>query len=270
MRPFIRCAAALACAIFARTAESQQREEPVLLQTANGALHGTLLLPARLPAPVALIIAGSGPTDRNGNSPALPGQNNSLKYLAEGLAQQGIASLRYDKRGIAESVSAGPSEAQLRFGMYVDDAEGWLAQLRRDKRFTTLAVIGHSEGALIGTMAAAQGRADAFVSVAGAGRAAGIVLREQLKAGLPDTAMFNRAAAILSALEAGRGVDTVPPTMAALFRTSVQPYLMSWLPLDPAALLAALTIPVLIIQGTTDIQVSVADAEALLRPRPTS
>ena len=61
--------------------------------------------------PVVLIIPGSGPTDMDGNSAALPGKNNSLKYLAEGLAGKGIASLRYDKRGIASSASAGKDES---------------------------------------------------------------------------------------------------------------------------------------------------------------
>jgi alpha-beta hydrolase superfamily lysophospholipase len=82
-----------------------------------------------------LIIAGSGPTDRNGNSPAIQGANNSLKYLAEGLAAQGIASVRYDKRGVAESKTAASSESDLRFETYIHDAVLWGKQLRTDKRF---------------------------------------------------------------------------------------------------------------------------------------
>src|SRR5437867_4819884 len=93
------------------------------LKTPTGDLFGTLELPAtKQPIPVALIIAGSGPTDRNGNSPALPGSNNSLKMLAEGLASRGIASLRYDKRGIAASRAAMTSEADIRFNHFIEDA----------------------------------------------------------------------------------------------------------------------------------------------------
>ena len=81
--------------------------EPIVLETPTGKLYGTLDLPRSAPPfPVALVIAGSGPTDRNGNNSMLPGANNSLKYLAQGLAAAGIASLRYDKRGIAESAAA--------------------------------------------------------------------------------------------------------------------------------------------------------------------
>src|SRR5262249_5311738 len=100
--------------------------EPIYLDTPTGKLFGALDLPkSSTPLPIALIIAGSGPTDRNGNSPAVSGANNSLMYLAEGLAAQGIASVRYDKRGVAESRKAAVSESDLRFETYIDDAVLW-------------------------------------------------------------------------------------------------------------------------------------------------
>ena len=127
------------------------------LKTSTGDVFGTVELPAaKQPVPVALIIAGSGPTDRNGNTPALPGSNNSLKMLADGLAARGIASLRYDKRGIAASRAAMTTEADLRFNNFIEDAEAWIKQLRADKRFSTITVIGHSEGSLIGMVAARE------------------------------------------------------------------------------------------------------------------
>lgn len=256
-------------ALMAAASQTQQvKEESIQLETPTGVIYGTLLLPEKLPAPVALIIAGSGPTDRNGNSPMIAGQNNSLKYLAQGLAERGIASVRYDKRGVAESIKAATSEADLRFTTYVDDASAWIAMLRKDPRFRSVTVIGHSEGSLIGLIAVPAASADAFVSIAGAGRPAGVVLREQLKAGVPDTAMYNRALRIIEELEAGRLVSDVPPEFRALFRTSVQPYLISWLPLDPAALVGKLNVPVLLTQGTTDVQINVADAQALAHANP--
>lgn len=113
-------------------AQPASRSEPAVLDTPGGKLRGTLEVPARgrAPYPVALIIPGSGPTDRNGNSLALPGANNSLKYLAEGLAAAGIASLRFDKRGVAESVMAAKSESDLRFDIYIEDAVRWGQRLR--------------------------------------------------------------------------------------------------------------------------------------------
>jgi len=259
-------ALALAATMFSTTLPDGG--DSVSVQTATGTLAGTLELPAKCPCPVVLIIAGSGPTDRDGNSPMLPGANNSLKYLAEGLAAKGIASVRYDKRGIGASKAAMPaSESDLRFDDFVADAVAWLAKLRADKRFTTVTVVGHSEGSLIGMVAAREAKADAFVSIAGAGRPAGKILHEQLASRVPPE-MLAAADRTIAQLEKGETPDSAPPALAALFRPSVQPYLISWFRYDPAAEIAKLTIPTLIAQGTTDIQVSIADAKALGAAQP--
>jgi hypothetical protein len=92
-----------------------------------------------------------------------------------------IASVRYDKRGIGDSVAPGMKEADLRFEMYVDDAAAWITKLRSDPRFSTITVIGHSEGSLIGILAASHAKGDADVSIAGIAKPAGQVLRDQLR-----------------------------------------------------------------------------------------
>jgi pimeloyl-ACP methyl ester carboxylesterase len=243
-------------------------ETPAVLETFSGRIHGTLLVPAASASvPVVLLIAGSGPTDRNGNSAMIPGANNSLKLLAEGLAAQGIASLRYDKRGIAASRAAGPREIDLRFDMYVDDAAAWLRQLREDKRFSTVTAIGHSEGSLIGILAAAAAGADGYVSVAGIARRPSDVLRDQLRPRLTPE-LIEKNEAILQLLEQGKTTDAVPPELAPIYRPSVQPYMVSWFRRVPAESIKTLTSPVLIAQGTTDLQVTVAEAEALKKARP--
>lgn len=242
-------------------------EESVRLETATGTLHGTLLLPGgRGPHPAALIIAGSGPTDRDGNSSFLSGPNNSLKYLAEGLSARGIASLRYDKRGIGQSAIPDGREEDARFDHYVDDAAGWAATLAEDPRFSTVTIVGHSEGSLIGMMAARKAGADGFVSIAGVGRPAAEILRRQLWT-LPDP-LFQESEQILSRLEAGQTVESVSASLAVVFRPSVQPYLISWFRHDPAEQLALLSIPVLLVQGTTDVQVEVSEAEVLKSAKP--
>lgn len=244
-------------------------EQALALTTPTGTLHGTLALPAAIttPLPVALIIAGSGPTDRDGNSAVLPGRNDSLKQLAGALAEAGIASLRYDKRGIAASAAAGPGEADLRFEHYVDDAAAWVRHLGQDQRFARVLVIGHSEGALIGLLAAQRGTVAAYVSIAGPADAAPVLLRRQLAGRLPPE-LAARNEAILSALQAGQPQADVPAPLMALYRPSVQPYLISWFRHAPGAELARLTLPCLIVQGDTDIQVGVADAQALHAARP--
>jgi len=257
--------AAVAVTIAQPAARQAATATPIELVTSSGTLAGTLVRPGTADrVPVALIVAGSGPTDRDGNSAMLPGKNDAYRMLADALAARGIASVRYDKRGIAASAAAGGREADLRFGTLVQDAALWIATLRNDFRFTTITVIGHSEGSLIGMLAARAGRADGFVSIAGPGRRAGEVLREQLRGQLTKApALLKSSESILDSLEAGRTVADVPPALGALFRASVQPYLRSWLVYDPAAEFARLTVPRLIVQGTTDVQVPVADAQRL-------
>ena len=240
---------------------------PVTLPSEPAPLHGSLLTPDGETRASALLIAGSGPTDRDGNSP-LGVSADYLKQLAEGLAADGITTVRFAKRGVAASAAAGLSEADLRFGMYVEDARAWAAETARLTGRPCVWLIGHSEGSLIALAAAGSGDAAicGVVSVSGAGRPAAEVMREQLAA-IPEP-LRTQAFAALAELEAGRTVAEPPPALAALFRPSVQPYLISWLPLDPAALAAAYAGPLFIGQGTTDIQTTVEDAQALADARP--
>lgn len=246
------------------------REEPLALPTPSGTIHGTLLLPAEAevgrPYPVALIIAGSGPTDRDGNNP-YAGANNALRMLAEGLASQGVASLRFDKRGVGESQAAMVAEDSLRFETYVSDAAAWVRLLRRDPRLASVAIVGHSEGSLVGMLAARDAHADAFVSIAGAGRVASDLLRDQLRLQLPAP-LAAEADRIITNLEAGVQPDSIPPVLQSLFRPSVQPYLISWFRYDPVVEFGRFNAPALVVQGTTDIQVSVGDAERLAEGNP--
>ena len=264
----------LAACLPARVTAQADRTMPpftatdVTLATPTGVLHGTLLAPAA-PArvPVVFIHPGSGPTDRDGNSRLLPGKNNSLRLLAEGLAARGIASLRIDKRGIGASAAAMTAEKDLRFDTYVDDALGWLRWLKTDPRFTRIVVVGHSEGALIGAVAAGRLPADGYVSLSGAGLPAATILRRQLAGKLPPD-LVDANEQILASLEHGTVVDTIPPKLWTLYRQSVQPYLISWFRYDPAAVVHGLTMPVLLVNGSTDLQVDSTDVSALAHARP--
>ncbi len=233
-------------------------ETRMVLQTKTGEIFGALTTPDKFDKiPVALIIAGSGPTDRDGNNPMM--KNNSLKMLAVELSKNGIATLRYDKRGIAESMTAGKTEADLRFDDYVHDATEWIELLKQDQRFSKVIVIGHSEGSLIGMLAARD--ANKFISIAGAGQSADIILKEQLSAQPKE--IQDISFPIIDSLKNGKTVENVSPMLFALFRPSVQPYLISWFKYDPQAEIKKLSIPILIVQGTNDIQISVEDAKRL-------
>jgi len=241
------------------------RESEIRLER-QGLIAGTLALPAEGDSvPLVLLVAGSGPTDRNGNQPGMT--NDSLRGLAHALAEAGIASLRYDKRGVAASRAAGLLEAELSLDGYADDAAAWLRLLRQDKRFGKLVVVGHSEGALIGMLAAQRAGADGFVSLAGPGERLSAVLRRQLAGKLPPD-LLAESERILAALEAGRPAGEVPAALAVLFRPSVQPYLISSFNYDPAREFGKLAMPAAVMQGSTDLQVSVEDARKLHQARP--
>jgi len=241
---------------------AQDTEKAITLETETGKIEGTLLLPSTSKKiPVVLIIAGSGPTDRNGNNPVMT--NNSLKMVADGLFENGFASVRYDKRGIGESKGAVVQESDLRFENYVEDAKSWVDLLNDDDRFSEIIILGHSEGSLIGMIASQKEGVKKFVSIAGVGVPAGEILREQLKSQPP--VVLEQSLPIIEKLEKGETEDNVPQMLYSLFRPSVQPYLISWFKYDPRNEIAKLNIPVLILQGTTDIQVSVSDAEKLAK-----
>ena len=157
----------------------------------------------------------------------------------------------------------------MRFDTYVDDAVAWLKMLSTDERFSKIVVAGHSEGSLIGMIAVQRAPAAAFVSLEGAGRPAAAVLREQLKPKLPPT-LYTQTDAILTQLQRGQLVADTPPELFSLFRPLVQPYLISWFAYDPAAEIAKVKAPVTIVQGTADIQVTMADAAALHAALPSS
>ncbi|KAA6177506.1 lysophospholipase [Pseudomonas marginalis] len=242
-------------------------QRPISLDTGSGELFGSLLLPqSAKPVPVVLIIAGSGPTDRNGNS-ADGARNDSLKRLAWVLARHNIASVRYDKRGVAASLKATPDERNLTLDAYVADAVAWGKLLKADPRFGPLVVLGHSEGALVATLAAPELDPAGVISLSGSARPVDQVIRQQLADHMPP-ALLLRSNQTLDRLKAGQVDADVPGPLQSIFRPSVQPYLISLFRADPAAAFARLTMPALIVQGTTDLQVGVADAEKLKEAKP--
>ena len=241
---------------------------PIELDTGSGTLYGSLVLPkSDKPVPVVLIIAGSGPTDRDGNNP-IGGRNDGLKKLAWRLAQNNIASVRFDKRGIAQSQPAGPDERLLSLDQYVSDAAAWGQKLKADPRFGKVFVLGHSEGALIASLAAPRMDAAGVISISGPARPIGQVLREQLQRNNLPPAQLKRSFELISSLEAGKTDDNVPAELQVVFRPSVQPYMISLLHYNPSAAFAALKLPALIIQGTHDIQIDVHDARLLKAAKP--
>lgn len=243
--------------------------EEVSIVVNGSKLVGTLEVPkSDHPVDVALIIAGSGPTDGDGNNPLISGKNNSLKMISELLLNNSIASLRYDKRGIGASDKV--NESELTFDTYINDAVEWVKYLKNDKRFSKIIIIGHSEGSLIGMIAANRIEIGKYVSLCGPGEPINLTITKQLKDNNLPQELFNSCIAIMDSLKDGHLVKNIDPSLFMLFRPSVQPYLISWFKYDPCKEIAKLKISVLIIGGTTDIQVDVKNAELLSKANTNS
>lgn len=237
----------------------------------SGALKGTLSRPADgAGAPVVLIAPGSGPTDRDGNNP-LGIRAAPYRLLAEALAARGIASVRIDKRGMFASRAAVADADAVTVAGYAADIAAWARVAAAETGNDCTWIAGHSEGALV-ALAATRSPAPicGLVLVSGAGRPMGDVLRHQLAANPANAPLLKDAMAAIDALEAGRRVDAagLPPPLRLLFPPSVQSYLADLFSFDPAELLKAYPGPVLVMQGTSDLQIGVADAERLAAARP--
>ena len=243
-------------------AASVAAEEPMVLRAEKCDLYGTLAVPESGSRTVALIIAGSGATDRDGNNRAAGLIIDCYKQLSDSLVANGYAALRYDKRAIAASASPEITEAELSFDDYINDAVAWANLLAADERFDRVVLIGHSEGSLIALAAAKRtDKVAAVVSLAGPGEPIDQTLRRQL-ATQPEP-YKTECYRIIDELKAGRMVEDAPAELAALFRKSVQPFLISEMRYNPADEARMLRVPLLIVQGTTDIQVETADAARL-------
>lgn len=237
-----------------------QSEFELTLKRDSAILSGTLLLPDKNPTEaVVLFFSGSGPTDRDGNSGPLYA-NNSLKMLANDFAESGIASLRFDKRGVGKSEWKG-EENSINFNDFIDDGKAWLSMLKSDHDFKRIYAIGHSQGSLIGALISVDYAVDKFVSLAGVSRSADEVILSQLES--QSLLLAKVAQPLLDSLKSGYLVKVPGLPLNSLFRESVQPFLMSWFSYSPEDAFSKLSKPVLIVNGTTDIQVPVSDAEQL-------
>lgn len=252
--------AALALTVVAPTATRAAEEVKI------DGLAGTLTT-AQTPKAAALIIAGSGPTDRNGNS-HLGLKTDAYKLLAEALADHGIVTLRYDKRGIGASAKSARPEAEVIIQHFVDDAVLAARWLQARVNSAAIFMIGHSEGGVMGLLAAEKVVPSGIVLLAAPGRTLGTILREQFsRPGTPRDITVD-ALHIIGALERNEDIADVEPRLAAAFRPSVQPYLRSAMAIDPAALARGLNVPLLIVGGGRDFQVGKSDFDALSAARP--
>jgi pimeloyl-ACP methyl ester carboxylesterase len=261
--------AALALVVAAPIPASQIAPVEVTAPGPEGPLAGTLIDPDPK-APAVLILPGSGPTDRDGNN-RYGVASGPYRQLAEALAADGIATLRVDKRGLFGSKAAFADPYASTTAGYADDVHAWVRMLRQRSGRRCIWVLGHSEGGLIALQAAqTPDGICGLILLAAGGRPIGAVMREQLRANPANAPILDAALGAIDALEAGHRVDaaTLPGPIQPLFADKLQPYLIDLFAHDPTKLIAGIKLPVLILQGDRDMQVSLVDASALKKAQP--
>ena len=202
---------------------------------------------------VVLLIAGSGPTDMDGNTVLIQGRNDSLRLLAQDLAKAGVSAFRYDKRSAGKSVNTFDPAMEIDFNTFVQDCVKVIEYLK-SQGYKNVVLAGHSKGSLVGMLASQQTPVAGFISLAGTGLPIDVTLEKQLLAQLPaDSAEFR----VIESLRKGIIDTSIPDDQ--MFSPAQQAFLLSWMVYDPSAIIAAMEIPVLVVQGDEDIQVDMDD-----------
>ncbi|NVK52850.1 MAG: alpha/beta fold hydrolase [Flavobacteriaceae bacterium] len=234
-------------------------QEEINIKSNDITSYGTLLEPKEKTDVVVLIISGSGETDRDGNTIKIGYTNNCLKMLSEQLAENKIASLRYDKRGVGKSTNSSVTAESIRFNQYIDDAENWIKYLK--KRYKKVIVAGHSQGALVGILAVQNTKADKFISLSGLSEGFYTTVKRQLS-NQPQF-VLDAALPILDSLKIRKKVDSVPQYLNSLFNPRIQDYIISFMEYDPRKEITKLEVPTLFVIGTTDMQITVEGTKAM-------
>ena len=241
-------------------------ESPVLLKTFSGQLSGTLAMPVNATGkmPIVLIVGDAGSTDRDGNNEKTGVTANTYKLLAQELGKNGIASLRYDKRNVGQSVSP-TKESQLRIDDYSDDAVSLINMLNDDQRFSKIILFGHGEGALVSMVAIIDGPVKGYIGAECSSEQGDKILTDQMKS--KPKYQQDEFKTILDTLKRGKITDNVDPSLYFIARPSIQNFLMSWCRLVPLRGIKGLKVPALIIQGTTDLTVKTENGEKLKKAK---
>ncbi|MDD1016548.1 alpha/beta hydrolase [Pseudomonas rubra] len=269
---WIKALALLAATLAFANSSMAYDESPLQMPGPLGPLSATLLS-ARELAPVVILVPGSGATDRNGNNKASGLRPFTFKLLAERLADQGISSLRIDKRGVRDSAGAIADANQVTIDDYASDVRAWVTTLRKREPLVPVWLLGHSQGGLI-AMLAAQDNPDinGVILAASAGRPLATIMIEQLQAHPENAPLVEPGIALIRRLEAGETIANgqIQEELKPLLRQEVQGLIRSEMVRDPAQLIATLKQPVLIIQGGQDLQITPVDARALQQGQATA
>ena len=240
-----------------------QTESFLSLKTESGTLYGTMQVPDNKNNIPLVILVPDSKTDNSFDENL---QNQAFKSLADSLSLRGIASIRYDKRGFGKSAVASRNGANLSIEIFVSDLNGWVNRFAANKKFTEIILVGHGEGALVAVICAAENKnVRKFVSLEGAGLPRADILREQMQIQFEQQPQLREIAEnYIKKLSKGEIIDElVPQKLFKYFPPNLNRFFISWFKYNPQTEIAKLKIPVLIIQGDADAQVSMSNANLL-------
>ena len=243
--------------------------QPVSIDGPQGKLVGQLSAAVEA-RDIVVIVPGSGPTDRDGNSLQMGLRSDTYRLLADGLRAAGVSSIRVDKRGFYDSAAAISDPNDVTIAAYAQDVRQWVARASQEASCVWLA--GHSEGGLVALAAAAQAPAGlcGVMLLAAPGRPVGRLMVEQFKGNPAAAPMMPELEALVGDLEQRRTRDpeTISPMLRPLFSAGLQRYMTDLFSYDPAQVARRWRGPALIVQGEADVQVRPQDAALLAAAMP--
>ena len=240
----------------------------ILITNDSIQLPGTLTYSTNLKSqPLVIFVHGSGNVDRNGNQATMNANANYIKMLNDSLVSKGIAFYRFDKR------TATPSNmkfimSNMTFEGFVDDINVIINTFKDDDRFSSITLIGHSQGSLI-AMLVDHSHIDNYISLAGPSQSVDQTIVEQVRFQNGDV-IANKVESHFKELSEKGSIENVDPMLMSLFNKPTQPFMLSWMAYKPSEEIKSVKLPILILNGNKDIQVSVSDAETLHKSNPKS
>lgn len=240
---------------------TQVKSEEITIKNKSIELPGTLTF-SKENSPLIIWVHGSGPIDRNGNQPVQNVNANYIKQFRDAVNKENIAFFSFDKRTANKNNSQFFKD--LKFSDFVLDVNTIVTHFKKDKRFTKITLIGHSQGSLIAMLASKN--IDKYISLAGAGETIDKTIVKQI--GKNNPTLSKAAQQQFDTLKAKGKIETVNPFLISIFAKQNQEFLYSWMQINPTEEIKKITIPTLIINGDKDLQVGILDAESLKKAQP--
>ncbi|AUC85023.1 alpha/beta hydrolase [Polaribacter sp. ALD11] len=235
---------------------AQVKSEEIIIHNEAIELPGTLTF-SKENTPLIIWVHGSGPVDRNGNQPAQNVKANYIKQFRDAVNKENIAFFSYDKRTANKNNQDFLKDTKVRD--FAFDLEKVVHHFHNEKRFSEIILIGHSQGSLIAMLAPKN--ADKYISLAGAGETIDKTIVKQISKNNPT--LGEAAQQQFDTLRIKGKIEVIHPFLMSVFAKQNQPFLYSWMQLNPLEEIKKLTIPILIINGDKDLQVKIEDAKAL-------